>query len=57
MSPEGAIAVIAIVVSLWNLWLWYQARLQAYAEKLGESESEVIRLAVAEYLDAHEGDE
>lgn len=26
MSPETAIATIAILVSLWNLWLWYQAR-------------------------------
>jgi len=30
------------------------ARLQAYADKSGESESEVIRQAVEEYLNAHE---
>lgn len=29
------------------------ARLQAYADKAGESESEVIRQAVEEYLNAH----
>jgi len=26
MSAETAIATIAILVSMWNLWLWYQAR-------------------------------
>jgi len=30
------------------------ARLQSYADKAGESESEIIRRAVEEYLDGHE---
>jgi predicted DNA-binding protein len=31
------------------------ARLQAYAEKVGESESEVLRRALEEYLDTYAG--
>ena len=24
--PEAPIAIVAILISLWNLWLWYQSR-------------------------------